>query len=201
MLPRRWKSYRGREMSAALRLRFVRNREELAEELLVAKQRRCPHCGRLGTINGHGFLRGYSEDGVAGSLRGRRFYCSNRGRRPGCGRTFSVLMHQCLAGFLVRTPTLACFVLAVVAGGALCVAWTRAAQGRFSRSSGYRLWARFCGAVSHLRSALFGRGAPKDSAHESAVGQLLSELSRWAPDAAGDVLAGFQSSFQRRLFP
>ena len=201
MLPRRWTSYRGREMSAALRLRFVRDREELAKELLVAKQRKCPHCGRPGTVNGHGFLRGYSEDGVADTLRGRRFFCSNRGRRPGCGRTFSVLLQQCLAGFLVRTATLACFLLAAVAGGALCVAWTRAARGRFSRSSGYRLWARFCGAVSHLRSAMFDRRAPKDSAHESAVGQLMSELSRRAPAAAGDVLAGFQFAFQRRLFP
>ncbi len=52
----------------------------------------CPHCRRIGWLIGHGFLRGYASNGRDQRLRGRRFFCSNRNRRRGCGRTCSVLL-------------------------------------------------------------------------------------------------------------
>jgi MSHA biogenesis protein MshM len=37
-------------------------------------------------------LRGYAERASELVFRGRRVFCSNRGQRLGCGRTFSVLL-------------------------------------------------------------------------------------------------------------
>ena len=43
--------------------RFVRDEAELERWRLSAKLETCPHCGRIGTLNAHGWLRGYSELG------------------------------------------------------------------------------------------------------------------------------------------
>jgi hypothetical protein len=83
--------------------------------LLGLKLAPCPHCRQTGALIGHGFLRGYAEQGseVVVRSRGRRVFCSNREQRPGCGGTFSVLLSTVLSGFVVRTLTLLCFATAV----------------------------------------------------------------------------------------
>ena len=69
----------------------------------------------IGQGSGPGFLRGYAERGSEQVLRGRRFFCSNRALRWGCGRTFSVALMNVLTGFVVRTLTLFRFAQAVLA--------------------------------------------------------------------------------------
>ena len=60
----------------------------MAERLKVTP---CPHCRAIGALIRHGYLRGYDEGNLRHkAVRARRIFCSNRGRRPGCGRTFSV---------------------------------------------------------------------------------------------------------------
>ena len=81
---------------------FVRDAQEAQQFRETVKQRRCPFCQLIGFLICHGYLRGFSPDCPEGSdsaedaLRGWRFYCSNRGRRQGCGHTFSVLLSRCL---------------------------------------------------------------------------------------------------------
>lgn len=188
-------------MGALAQARFVRDEGELCEQRFAAKLRGCPHCRRLGTVNAHGFLRGYSETGRFGIVRGRRFYCSNRGRRPGCGRTFSVLLRAFVAGFVVTAVTLSAFVLAVLGGLAIACAWCRIAGARFSRSTGYRLWRRVVHAQTHLRSQLFRRGPPDPSTDARPLAQLVTHMQQWLPDAQASLFAGFQHEFQSGLFP
>jgi hypothetical protein len=66
----------------------------------------CSHCRQTGALIGHGLLRGYAERSSDVVVRGRRIFCSNRDQRPGCGRTFSVLLSTVPSGFMVRTLTL-----------------------------------------------------------------------------------------------
>jgi hypothetical protein len=110
----------------------VRDGTGLANVLLEHKLAQCPHCRQTGALIGHGLLRGYAERSSERVVRGRRIFCSNRGLRPGCGRTFSVLLTMVLSGFLVRTLTLFCFVTAVLGGLTRRAAWLREAQGVLS---------------------------------------------------------------------
>lgn len=181
--------------------RFGRDEPALAGVLLGIKLLACPHCRRIGALIGHGFLRGYAERGSEQVVRGRRFFCSNRSLRFGCGRTFSVALTTILAGFVVRTLTLLCFARAVLGGLTRRAAWVGEAGCAFSLSSGYRLWRRLSAAQSALRARLSREApAPACAAREPLV-QLLAHFG--AVLGAGhdaDLFAAFQGHAQRPLF-
>ena len=183
--------------------RFVSSREVLDDVLGGSKQIACPHCRRIGMLVGHGLLIGYAERGSDREIRGRRLLCSARFRRSGCGRTFSVLIATVIAGFTVRTPTLAALLEAVVGGENRKAAWERlqaaTAAPEVSVRSGYRLWARLCAAQSRVRTALSGLALPPASTDRRPMAQMLAHL-RSVVGGAGCVLAGFQLAFQRGLF-
>jgi len=176
------------------RPRFVAVVEQLHECLMEAKLWSCPHCGRVGTLVGHGLLVGYSEEGAFPVVRGRRFLCSDRHRRPGCGRTFSVLLAEVVRGFVARARTLWEFVLAVVGGASRRAAWTATAGGSLSLASGYRLWQRLSRAQVHIRSWLARMGSPPPSSATEPWAQLLEHLRCVFPSAGCPFLA-----FQDRL--
>lgn len=148
---------------------------------------RCPHCQRSGTLNAHGALRGGAEN-LPGkdAVRGRRFFCSNRGNRPGCGRTCSVLLAQVLRHASVRTGSYWRFCCARLSGLGVLAAWEQARTG-FSLESAYRWWRRWPQAVAALRSHLWrGREPP---------GSLAEALTQVC--GAADPLAVFQLRTQR----
>lgn len=190
----------GVTMASLGQRRFVRGDAELEEVRLLAKARECPHCRRLGTINAHGFLRGYSESGAAFVTRGRRFFCSNRGQRPGCGRTFSILLASLLSRSVVTATTLTVFVLAALAGLSIASAWLQAVSRRFSPSTGFRLWRRIINAQVHLRSQLSRRGPPPVSQCRRPLAQLIEHMKMWVSDADTALFAGFQLEFQSGVF-
>lgn len=106
--------------------RFVSSEAALDEARWAAKLQACPHCGRTGTLIGHGMLFGYAERTQERVVRGRRLFCSNRNRRPGCGRTLSIWLGAVIAGFVVRTRTLSHFVGEITEGKTRKAAWKRA---------------------------------------------------------------------------
>lgn len=159
----------------------------------------CPHCQRAGTLIGHGVLRGYAERSSAWVVRGRRFFCSNRFRKGGCGRTFSVLLAQMLKRHVVRARTLGRFLAAAVAGVSLKAAWEEAARGLFSVQTGYRLWRHLTGSQPHLRTALCRDAPPEDSRAPTPLGGLLDHLrSVLGRDAC--LFGAFQQRFQVGVF-
>ena len=184
--------------------RFVNDEPALAAVLEGIKLVACPHCRQTGALNGHGHLRGYSERGSERMVRGRRVFCSNRGRRTGCGRTFSVTLATVLCGFLVRTLTLWNFASAVVRGLSRRAAWLLAAGGGLSLTSGYRLWRRLRAAQSALRTRLCRElPAPPSTAREP-LAQLFAHLdivlgTRDAP-MTSDLFAVLQQRLQCGLF-
>ncbi len=83
--------------------RFLSGLKELGEHLLLLKGFGCPFCGASETLNCHSKLYGNDPDGSEDGRmeRGQRVWCSNRGRRGGCGRSFPIF----LAGVLPRPGT------------------------------------------------------------------------------------------------
>ncbi len=167
--------------------------------LFGLKLAHCPHCRQTGALNGHGFLRGYAERSSEEVVRGRRVFCSNRGRRLGCGQTFSVLLSTLLSGFVVRTLTLFCFATAVLSGLTRRAAWLRVARGALSLSSGYRLWWRLQEAQSALRGRLCRHAPPPDSPAREPLAQLMLHLRLVVGDSEADPFAALQNVVQQGL--
>ncbi len=183
------------------RVKFVSDTTELEEMGERAKLRRCPHCQQIGAMNSHGFLRGYSPLGRSGMIRGRRFFCSNRGYRPGCGRTVSILLQTMIHAFTVTTALLVSFVSGVLAGTSVRAAWLAASAGALSERSGYRLWQRLRQAVGHLRSQLLRCQSPPQSRATEPIGQVIEHIKECIPGLGIDTFAAFQRHFQCGIFP
>lgn len=168
--------------------RFAADLAALLQLARLAKQWRCPLCGRRGTFNAHGRLLGLAESGPGkDAVRGLRFLCSGRGRRPGCGRTWSVLLGQVLRGVSVRTAQLWRFCVAWLGGLGVLGAWERARTG-FSLESAYRWRRRWRQGEPALRTWLCrGREPPPDDLAAAIV----------AACGAADPIAVFQQGEQR----
>lgn len=179
---------------------FVRDEPALADVLLGLKLTQCPHCRRTGALIGHGLLRGYAGQTSEEVVRGRRVFCSNRGQRPGCGRTFSVLLSTVIFGFVVRTLTLFRFASAVLSGLTRRCAWLGAAAGALSLSSGYRLWQRLVAAQSFLRARLCREAPAPACAAREPLAQLFAHLAAVVGGGAHCLLESFQHRLQRGLF-
>lgn len=132
-------------------------------------------------------------------MRGRRFFCSSRFRRAGCGRTFSVLLMTVIAGFSVRAHTLFRFVEAALGGLSRSAAWQVVAAGALSLSSGYRLWRRVREAQSALRARLCRQRAPPACLHPEPLAALLAHFRSAFPDAVCPF-SSLQAYSQQGLF-
>jgi hypothetical protein len=183
--------------------RFVADTHALAKVALAIKGVSCPHCGKVGTLNAHGWLWGYAESGSERLRRARRFFCSGRFRRSGCGRTFAVYLAHFLGSFIVLTQTLWRFAAYLVTELTIKAAWRKASQDQLSLSTGYRLAARLQGGTPALRSRLLGACPPPESQSRHPLAQLLAHFERAfaAQDAAplADGFAAFQLRYQCHL--
>jgi hypothetical protein len=155
----------------------------------------CPHCHVVGALSRHGFRYGFDDRRPQGrTIRGRRIWCSNRNRRPGCGRTFTVWAADTLRRLSVTATTLGRFLHRVVADGS--GAARRAFLGLRSERTWLRLWQRFRRAQSQIRSALSGRCAPPQlpAAHRPAS-QTLAHLQAAFPNDPCPI-AAFQHTLR-----
>jgi hypothetical protein len=164
---------------------------------------RCPHCGRAGHLAGHGRLTG-NDPQAAGRppiIRGQRYYCSNRHRHLGCGRTFSILYGFCIAGYSVATWVIWGWLWAWQASGwsvSLKSAWEQTAT-IFSLSTAYRLWNQARLIQSAWRTALSQLCPPPPCVQSDPWVQLLAH---WRAAFAGhpDPLAAYQTTLQRSIW-
>jgi hypothetical protein len=131
----------------------------------------------------------------AKAIRARRIFCSNRGSRPGCGRTISVWLADKIRRACTSTRLLWSFLQRAVADG--IGAATRHIGGRLSARTWQRLWRRFRLGQSHIRTFLLSRHPPPESATSSRhapVAQVLAHLQAAFPDP--DPLAAFQHAMR-----
>ena len=155
--------------------RFAPHRHALDALVERLKLLPCAHCGAYDTLIGHGFLRGYAEHGSDRIVRGRRFFCSNRGRRRGCGRTLSVALAEMLSRFLV-TATALWQLLCGLSRGLAVEPAARATGWPLSARSAYRLAARMRRAAPSWRAWLSARSAPPACDSPAPLAQLCAHF-------------------------
>jgi hypothetical protein len=169
--------------------RYATTETELEALVLEVKRWACPHCRQFGRLNSHGRLRGLAEAGPGkATVRGRRFFCSNRGRRDGCGRTFSVWLASVLAGFTVRSGRLWRFLARRSEAAGVLRAWVGARSG-FSLEAAYRWWRQWRRGECALRTRLWRGREPPDST----LGLTAACAARYG---AVDPIAAFQGREQ-----
>jgi hypothetical protein len=156
----------------------------------------CPHCHVVGTLIRHGSLTGFDDANPPRKvLRARRVFCSNRHRRPGCGRTVSVWIAAKIRRLSLGTRTLWHF-LRRVATGTLTDA-IRDTHVPLSDRTLRRIGTRFDHAQSQIRTALCMRcpppTGPPDSGPRPILAEVLAHLFAAFPDT-DDPLAAYQQA-------
>jgi hypothetical protein len=162
---------------------FYRDGQEWAAIAERLKLTSCPHCKAVGTLNRHGSLYGFDDSTPPRkTLRARRMFCSNRHRRPGCGRTVSVWLADKIRRLSLGTRSLWAFLRRAAAGS--LVEAKHATGSSLSGRTWQRIWKRFDRNQSAIRTALLARGPPPG---------LPAAVSR--RPAAAQVLAHLQAAF------
>ena len=168
---------------------FYRGDEEWTAIVERLKQTACPHCKAVGALIRHGGLYGFDESSPRRkTLRARRIFCSDRHRRRGCGRTFSIWLADKIRRLSLTARALWRFLQRVVVVG--ISAAIRAVDASRSDRTFQRIWRRFDLGQSAIRTALSGRGPPPEFPAQTA-----------RRPAAAQVLAHLQASFPRADCP
>jgi hypothetical protein len=173
---------------------YVESEAEFMEYSQTLKGVACPRCRVVGCLIRHGRLYGYPAGNRTRGPRGWRIFCSNRGRRGGCGRTHSVLLAELLARRIVSTVGLWQLLHGIGCGLSVKAAWERA-HTVFCPDTAYRLWKAFCGRLSALRTALCRQTAPPRTGNRHPALQTIAHFLVAFPKAR-NPLQSFQLQTQ-----
>jgi hypothetical protein len=177
------------------KIRFVRDEQEQKQVLKNLKQTRCAHCRRTGTLNRHDRIQGNDLETVdKQTVRGQRVWCSNRGRRGGCGRTMRIVCAGVLPRHSVSALMLGDLLKRLCGGGSIQSAWEQCRLPVHVQSV-YHLLQRFRARLDAVRVALLARCAPPGSGHADPLRQTAEHL-RCAFPGTGNPVEAFQLAFQ-----
>jgi len=133
----------------------------------------------------------------ARAVRGQRVFCSNRGRRGGCGRTFSFFLAEILPRHTFTASWLWQWLIQWLAGASLKAAVEKLRL-PFALESVYRLRRKLRQQLDRVRSLLCREQKPPPSAQSDPLLQTAEHLR--AVFAHSDCpTAAFQLHFQRPL--
>jgi hypothetical protein len=122
-------------------------------------------------------------------------FCSNRGRRGGCGRSFALFLAEVLPRHSVTSSILARLLIALLAGAAIKAA-AEAQRAPFALETFYRLVRRLRGRLDVVRTCLHRTQPAPDSRQADTLAQTTEHLLAVFPVAVGGVVAAFQLCFQ-----
>jgi hypothetical protein len=160
------------------------------------KQQRCPHCGCTESLNRHSQLYGNDPLAAAGRCRrGQRVWCSNRGQRGGCGRSFSVFVADILPRHTFRASGLWQWLIRLLTGLSLKAAAEKSGL-PFALESVYRLRRKLRRGLDRLRTWLCREQAPPRGTHTDPLLQTIAHLRSVFSQSACPP-AEFQLHFQR----
>jgi len=172
---------------------FVRDAGHLEKLLCELKQRRCPHCGRSGTLNRHDQIDGKALDGSGERVpRGRRVWCCRRGHSGGCGRTSALLFDWVLPGRSVTAPMVWGVLEGLARGQSVVQAHVQAARA-LSLEAIRAMLRRLRHGQALIRTRL--PGAPPPGELADPLFQTVAHLRCAFPSADCPVEA-FQGAFQ-----
>lgn len=179
-------------------LRFYKNKAQFQAFYLKLKLMMCPHCNLSGCLILHGYLYGYSDRGDARIRRGHRIYCSNRFKKGGCGKTFSVLTATVLPGFTIGAHGLWRFLENIKKGLNPARAF-RMAGCSMAPSGAYRLVKKFIAVQTRIRSFVSRIKDPPPAQVQSPAIQTILHLQSSFGDTACPI-TDFQYHFQTKFF-
>lgn len=135
--------------------KFYKTEEEFKDFYVKLKLIMCPYCNVRGCLILHGYLYGYSETDMSRIKRGHRIFCSNRKKKHGCGRTFSILVSVFVKNFMISARTLWRFLEKVKEGTSLAGAF-RDSGSHMGQTSTYRIFRKFRYNQVRIRTLLTG---------------------------------------------
>jgi hypothetical protein len=124
-------------------------------------------------------------------------WCSNRGQRGGCGRSFSIFLAQVLPRHTVTTPWLWKLLCRLLAGASIKAAVESLAP-PFALETFYHLLERLHRRLPDLRSRLCREQKPPDSSQSDPLLQTVEHLQIFFTNTSR-VLRLFQLRFQHPL--
>jgi hypothetical protein len=164
----------------------------------LLKQQRCPRCDCAESLNRHSILYGNDpEDYSKEAVRGQRVFCSNRGQRGGCGRTFSIFLADSLPRHSVRATLLWKLLCALLAGASIRAS-AKSLRLPFALETLYHILGRLRLRLDVLRSLLSEKQKPPESEDTDPLFQTLRHLQALFPATACPLLE-FQMVFARPL--
>ena len=159
------------------------------------KQSSCPHCGCTGTLNRHSHARGNDPAAADGqTIRGQRVFCSNRGQRGGCGRTFMLCLAEILPRHTLTAPLVWPWLVKLLAGLSLKAAVEKLRL-PFALETLYRLRRKLSQRLDPLRTRLCREQKPPVSGHADPLLQTVEHLQAVFPCSPCPP-ADFQLHFQ-----
>jgi hypothetical protein len=129
------------------------------------------------------------------SFRGQRVYCSKRGRRGGCGRTFSIVLADALPRHTLTASLVWQWLVKVLAGFSIKAAAEKLRL-PFALETAYRLGRKLRRHLDALRTQLAGQCPPPAGAHADPLFQTMAHLKIVFPQSQCPP-AEFQLHFQR----
>ena len=147
------------------------------------------------TLNRHSLLHGNDPASANGRLtRGQRVFCSPRGRRGGCGRTFSIFLADVLPGHTVSATFLWQLLRQLLAGSSVKAA-AQSLPLPFGLETVYHLLARLRRCLDAVRCRLSREQKVPDSLQSDPLLQTIEHLQLVFAGQPCPV-ARFQSFFQ-----
>jgi hypothetical protein len=187
--------YSGSKRDVPSAFSFCAQRAGVEDPAFSLKQSPCPHCGCLGNLNRHSRSLGNDPLRASGqSFRGQRVYCSNRGQRGGCGRTFSLVLADILPRHTMSASLLWRWLVEMLAGLSIKAAVEKMRL-PFALETVYRLGRGLRQCLAWVRTRLCREQSPPASGQSDPLLQTVEHLRRVFSD--GDCPpADFQLHFQ-----
>ncbi len=130
-------------------------------------------------------------------MRGQRVFCSNRGQRSGCGRTFSIFLAEVLPRHSVRATVLWKLLCQWLTGASVKAA-AQSLRLPFALETLYQLLQRLRRRLPVLRPLLGQNQKAPESGDADPLGQTIRHFESVFPTAACPLQA-FQMTFARPL--
>jgi hypothetical protein len=147
-------------------------------------------------LNCHSFLYGKDLDKAGQrSKRGQRVFCSDRGQRGGCGKTFSIFLAEVLPRHSCTAALLGPLLVKLLAGSSIKSA-LESLRLPLALESIYHLLARLRQRLDVLRPCLCGRQEPPKSSQKDPLLQTVEHLQSVFMGSVCPV-SEFQLVFQR----
>lgn len=124
--------------------------DAIHQQTMQLAPEQCQHCRQTHQLVSHGFVRKKRAGGDPYPV-GKRVFCSNRHHRTGCGRTMQLVLDSTLRYMHHAGSAVVAFVLWLLAGVSIALAYTHATQAQSPRHA-YRWLHRLEAQMSVYRS-------------------------------------------------